>query len=105
MRLILTTLVLLSAVSFFANASTLYDAARERSIPLQVSYPINSTSCTANTKCPVAFLSAGYGVAHTDYQFIARTFNQAGFLVVAIGHELDTDPPLSTTGNLYLTRA
>ena len=87
------------------NAENIYDEARERNIPIEITFPDNIESCSTNSKCPVAFLSAGYGVSHTKYTFLSTQFNQFGYLVVAIGHELPSDPALSVSGNLYETRS
>lgn len=105
MQKLLSSLLLMFIFSFNSTAATLHDHTRNRPIPIALTYPTDNYQCTSQTKCAVAFLSAGYGVAHTDYQFIAKVFNRAGFLVVAIGHELKNDPPLSVTGNLYQTRS
>lgn len=86
-------------------AETIYDAARERHIPVAISFPDDVSQCSAETQCAVAFLSAGYGVPHLHYQFLTAELNQLGYLVVAIGHELPTDPPLAVSGNLYQRRS
>ena len=85
-------------------ATTLFDASRQRQIPIELYYPANANDCLATHPCPVALLSAGYGVAHTEYRFVAEVLNRAGYLVIAIGHELAQDPPLSVQGNLFETR-
>jgi pimeloyl-ACP methyl ester carboxylesterase len=87
------------------NAEVIFDAARDRSIPLDISYPVDVEPCSSSSKCPVALLSAGYGVSHLEYQFLSKQLNQLGYLVVAVGHELPGDPPLSVSGNLYETRS
>lgn len=87
------------------NDNTVFDQSRDRNIPITVSKPINSASCTQKNQCPVAIISAGYGIKHTEYQFIENKLNQHGFLTLAVGHELPNDPPLSVTGNLYQTRS
>ncbi|MFC3151013.1 alpha/beta fold hydrolase [Litoribrevibacter euphylliae] len=87
------------------NAETVFDEARDRTIPIDISYPVDAERCSASSKCPVAFLSAGYGVSHLEYQFLSKQLNQLGYLVVAVGHELPGDPPLSVSGNLFETRS
>jgi predicted esterase len=87
------------------NAETIYDEVRGRSIPIEVTFPENIETCSTQSKCPVTFLSAGYGVSHSKYTFLSNQFNQLGYLVIAIGHELPTDPALSVSGNLYETRS
>ena len=37
--------------------------------------------------------------------FLTKVLNELGYLVVAVGHELPGDPPLSVTGNLFETRS
>lgn len=87
------------------NAENIYDEARDRTIPVEITFPADIELCSTNLKCPVAFLSAGYGVSHTKYAFLSKQFNQLGYLVIAIGHELPSDPALSVSGNLYETRS
>ena len=106
MKKCLKGLLLLSAsINFTALADVIIDSSRERHIPIEMSYPIQAEVCKAESPCPVAFISAGYGVSHSNYQFITSLFKQKGYMVVAIGHELPNDPPLSVSGNLYETRS
>lgn len=101
----LSGILLLIAISVgAANAEIIYDHSRDREIPVEVLYPSDSAGCTHDTPCPVALLSAGYGVPHTAYSFLLRQLNGLGYLVVAVGHELPSDPPLSVKGDLYQTR-
>lgn len=86
------------------NEEHVYDEKRERKIPVAVSQPENNKDCTKQTPCSVAFVSAGYGVAHTRYRFLVDQLTNAGYLTIAVGHELPQDPPLSVTGDLYETR-
>lgn len=95
--------LLFSALSFAGDK--IYDESRDRHIPIEVSHPIEKEHCNETQKCPVALLSAGYGVSHTKYTFLSKQLNQLGYMVVAIGHELENDPPLSVSGNLYETRS
>lgn len=95
--------LLFSALSFAGDK--IYDESRDRHIPIEVSHPIEKEHCNETQKCPVALLSAGYGVSHTKYAFLSKQLNQLGYMVVAIGHELENDPPLSVSGNLYETRS
>ena len=87
------------------HASTIYDESRDRNIPVEIAKPVNAKECSLKAKCPVAFISAGYGVSHHDYSFISKQLNAMGYLTVAIGHELANDPPLSVSGNLFETRS
>ena len=45
---------------------------------------------------PVAILSHGNTVKHTEYSFIANTFAARGYLVISIQHDLGTDDPMVT---------
>jgi len=101
--LMLLTSLLFSSLGFAEN--TVYDESRDRSIPIQISSPTSEEQCSEFQKCPVALLSAGYGVSHTKYSFLSKRLNQLGYMVVAIGHELESDPPLSVSGDLYETRS
>ena len=80
------------------------DPQRDRDIPIQISFPLDTSDCSEENLCPVAFLSSGYGVAYDKYSFISETLNKAGYLVVAIQHELPGDPALAVTGDLFTER-
>ena len=95
--------LLFSALSFAGDR--VYDESRDRHIPIEVTHPLEKEQCNETQKCPVALLSEGYGVSHTKYTFLSEQLNQLGYMVVAIGHELENDPPLSVSGNLYETRS
>lgn len=82
----------------------LIDRARGRRVPVQVYRPPQRSACTRAKPCPVALLSPGYGVPHTSYSFLADALTEAGSLVIAIQHDLPSDPPLSTTGDLVTAR-
>src|SRR5258707_66708 len=54
---------------------------------------------------PVAILSHGNTVKHTEYSFIANTFAARGYLVISIQHDLGTDDPMVTkAGEEYVGR-
>jgi pimeloyl-ACP methyl ester carboxylesterase len=54
---------------------------------------------------PVAILSHGNTVKHTEYSFIANMLAARGFLVASIQHDLPEDKPLVTRdGSLYVGR-
>lgn len=101
--LVLIALLFISHL-LFAKPIISNDELRNRHIPLEIYSSNKKVNCTVSHKCPVAILSAGYGVAHTDYSFIATTLIKNGYLVVAIQHELDGDPPLASSGNFIETR-
>ncbi len=101
--LILSTPALATSPS--NSEKSIYDQYRDRHIPIAVTQPVKAKTCSPEQQCPVAFLSAGYGVAHSKYTFLAQQLSELGYLVVAIAHELPQDPPLSTKGNLFETRS
>ncbi|MCK7460217.1 alpha/beta hydrolase [Idiomarina aminovorans] len=103
MRLLTLFASLLFSTLGFAG-DKIYDESRDRSIPIEVSYPNLKEHCNEAQQCSVALLSAGYGVSHTKYAFLSKQLNQMGYMVVAIGHELESDPSLSVSGNLFETR-
>ena len=54
---------------------------------------------------PVAILSHGNTVKHTEYSFLTNVFAARGYLVVSIQHDLDTDDPMVTkVGEEYVGR-
>lgn len=83
----------------------LNDKQTQRNIPIHISYPQDTAVCSSASPCPVALLSSGYGVAYDNYSFISATLNAAGYLVVAVQHELPDDPPLAVAGDLYSARS
>lgn len=78
------------------------DATRDRRVP--VALYSAARACTTADPCRVAFLSPGYGLAHTNYSFLAEALSRAGYLVIAIQPVLPTDPPLARTGSLFDAR-
>ena len=88
---LLVLLILLANPVFASEYRVVKDADRQRDIPIQISYPMDVSLCSAENLCPVAFLSSGYGVAYDKYSFILDALNKAGYLVVAIQHELPGD--------------
>jgi pimeloyl-ACP methyl ester carboxylesterase len=87
-----------------ATALVLKDAARDREVPVHVHLPADGNACVAKSACPVVFVSPGYGIAPTDYSFIATALARQGHLVVAIQHDLPSDPPLLGKGDLVTVR-
>ena len=54
---------------------------------------------------PVAILSHGNTVKHTEYSFLTNVFAARGYLVVSIQHDLETDDPMVTkAGEEYVGR-
>lgn len=80
----------------------LEDPGRGRRVPIALYRP-GAGRCEA-ARCGVVLLSPGYGLAHTDYGFLAQRLSAAGDLVVAIRHDLPSDPPLARTGDLMADR-
>ncbi|SDJ85977.1 hypothetical protein SAMN04488540_11496 [Ferrimonas sediminum] len=105
MKLPLTTLWLLlwTAVAV-AQPSVIIDPERGRPIPIEVHLPGKPPQCQVHSPCSVALVSAGYGVSHQDYQFLVQPLVKMNYLVITVGHELASDPPLAVTGNLYQQR-
>lgn len=96
---------ILLLVSNYGHAELIIDKTRDRKIPIEISYPTQKFQCTDSNKCPVSFISAGYGVSHNKYVFLTRILNELGYMTVSIAHELPQDPPLSTKGNLFKSRS
>ena len=109
--LVLGALAILLAFPAVAGAEqlasqslTLADAARARDVPVQLYFPAAGLECVRQRSCPVALLSPGYGLPHTGYSFLASTLAARGFLVVAVQHDLPSDPPLTGEGDLVKVR-
>ena len=104
----LRSLIVLGCFTFsmvsFAKSEVIVDQTRDRDIPVSINVASNSLSCSEQHKCPVAFINAGYGIAHTDYQFVADTFTTKGYLTIAVAHELQGDPALNRTPPYMATR-
>lgn len=105
MKYLLVSAIALLCWMDIVNADTVHDESRGRFIPTEITFPRNVEQCSAESKCPVALLSAGYGVSHLKYTFISKQLNKLNYLVIAIGHELPNDPALSVSGDLYETRS
>ena len=88
----------------FSKSEVIVDKIRDRVIPVTISEPSNSSTCSEHNKCSVAFINAGYGIAHTDYQFAADIFTAKGYLTIAVAHELKGDPALNRNPPYMATR-
>src|SRR5262245_66434391 len=54
---------------------------------------------------PVAILSHGNTVKHSEYSFLTNVFAARGYMVVSIQHDLDSDDPMVTkVGEEYVGR-
>jgi len=104
MRYIIGFLLTCVACSSFSKTLDIYDASRDRHIPISVDFPSERINCSTSKKCNVAFISAGNRVPYLKYQFITQLLNSMNYLTVAVDHELPSDPPLSRKGDLYKTR-
>lgn len=82
----------------------LFDVSRQRPIQVEIYLPARASRCTSAHPCPVALISAGYGISHKSYAFIASSLNQLGCLAVAVQQELPSDPPLATDVDLFAAR-
>lgn len=100
--LALSTLVMSTAS--YANDNVITDKSSNRDIPINITLPANNAKCTAQAKCPVAFINAGYGISHNEYTFVSNAFNQRGYLTVAVAHELKSDPYLNREQPYLTTR-
>jgi pimeloyl-ACP methyl ester carboxylesterase len=101
---IFSTLILASLASTGFTADVLHDEKRQRDIPVEVSLPLQSNTCTIENKCNVAFISPGSGLEPSDYRFIASHLNALGYLTVGIQSVLPGDPPDGQTGNIIADR-
>ncbi len=82
----------------------LRDETRHRDIPIEIRLPETSRNCVRNHPCPVAFLSPGYGLAHTEYHFVSDALVELGYMVVSIQSVLPGDPKAPNTGNMIADR-
>ncbi|WP_404340426.1 alpha/beta hydrolase [Pseudoalteromonas mariniglutinosa] len=102
-QLLLLTAITFSAVSY-ATGEVITDKSRDRSVPINITLPSSDSECTAQAKCPVAFINAGYGINHNGYTFVSKALNQRGYLTIAVAHELKGDPALNRRPPYMATR-
>lgn len=100
--LTLTTSII--STTSYTNDDVITDKSRNRTIPINITLPSNNTKCSAQAKCPLAFINAGYGISYNKYTFASDAFNQRGYLTVAVAHELKTDPYLNREQPYLTTR-
>ena len=106
-KLIIVFVLLLSALSCFSQiefSTCLFDASRNRVIPLAVYQPHK-----VNSKTKVIIFSHGYdgnknNKSNQTYAYLTRFLSQKGFYVISIQHESPTDPMLAMSGNFMETR-
>lgn len=78
----------------------LFDTSRKRLIPVEI-YVNNKTLGTlSHLKNPV-IINHGYTIKNSEYKFIANVLAEAGFFVISIQHDLDTDPVRLRKGTFY----
>jgi alpha/beta hydrolase fold len=85
----------------------LVDATRNRpvTVDLAVRRDYEMKADAGFWKLPVAVISHGNTVRHTEYSFLANVFAARGYLVASVQHDLPTDAPLMTKqGSLYVGR-
>ena len=82
----------------------LFDSARDRHVPVVLEMPATASHCSAAHPCPVALISAGYGIDVSRYGFVSTALSERGYLAVSVQHELPSDPPLPTQGDLFAAR-
>lgn len=83
-----------NAYAFERKTLDMFDKAIDRNVPVVIyqGETINKS---------VVIISHGYGAKNTEYSFIANALAANGYFVVSIQHDLETDKPLPTTGNLF----
>ena len=78
----------------------LFDSVRQRAIPVVLYRPAGHPA----HRLKPAILSHGYGAKNTDYSFVAQELVAHGYVVASIQHELPTDAPMPTGGNVREVR-
>ncbi len=96
-KTILTSLAISNIA--LGNPVDFFDESRARLIPTEVNRPKDEDSPTK-----LAIISTGYGVKENEYTYLSDFLITKGYYVVCVRHELDTDQPLPSRGNLYKKR-
>lgn len=87
------------------DTATWTDASRKRVIPLAFYNQTDSKKkLSAGLKQKLVIINTGYQGKNTDYSYIAKNLADAGFFVVTIQHDLPSDSPISTNGDIQQTR-
>ena len=94
-------LITLTIFSFGNKAKTYHwrDDSRGRLIPVRI-YP-QKKDLPANH---LIIINGGYRSTPEDYDFIAKNFSTSNCLVVSIQYDLEGDPVMAFTGNIYEQR-
>ncbi len=87
------------------SSLTLRDESRRRDVPVHLYRSNTAIACKTRRACPVAIFSPGTGMPNTAYSFLNDTLAQAGYLVVAVQHELPSDAAMPNTGDLIKDRS
>jgi pimeloyl-ACP methyl ester carboxylesterase len=74
------------------------DESRNRQIPVQLYYN------PKNINKKVVIINPGYQAENTAYSFFAEKLVEKGYTVISILHDLPTDEPIATSGNIYELR-
>lgn len=94
------TLRLFAQTEYTVN---LYDAQRERIVPIAIYEPKH-----VNKHTPVIIFNHGYGQnapdSYISYSCLTKPLAMKGYYVISIQHELPNDLPLAMSGNFMKTR-
>jgi predicted esterase len=94
LAIIFSCIAFSNAYALESKKLDMFDKTRGRNVPVVI-----YQGDTINKS--VVIISHGYGVKNTEYSFIANALATRGYFVVSIQHDLETDKPLPTTGNLF----
>lgn len=79
------------------EALELFDKTRQRLVPVLIYSP----SEPSDTPLPVIVISHGYGAKNSEYSHLSKGLADSGYFIVCPQHDLDGDPELPRTGNLF----
>lgn len=83
---------------------TLLDTTRNRLIPIAIHYPAGKNDEAPLQPHPVVLISGGYGISHEAYSFLVNDLSDSEYVVVNIQHDLPTDAPIATAGDIQALR-
>lgn len=87
------------------DAATWFDSSRNRPVPVALhSARREPKQGASQVKQPLVILNPGYPGKSTGYSYIARKLAALGYYVVTVQHNLPTDEPIPTGGNIYQLR-
>lgn len=95
-----------SAEHLISRSYEFHDESRNRLLPVEiyVNPAVQRQATLSHHRLPVVIINHGYSVKNTEYSFLAKTLAAQGYYVVSIQHDLETDPPLATTGDIITRR-